>query len=124
MQDDSSFLQRRALPAGRQYRAIAVVAAVVIVVALLWSVLGRRSSAAAGATAAAPAAGQVKLSSEQLATLGSAIVTATPFHDAVVADGQIAVNADTTTQVFSPYSGRVLKVLAGIGEKFAVVSRW
>jgi cobalt-zinc-cadmium efflux system membrane fusion protein len=59
----------------------------------------------------------VKLSSEQLATLGTAIVSAAPFHDAVVADGQIAVNADTTTQVFSPYSGRVVKVLAGVGDK-------
>ena len=116
MQDDSSFLQRRALPAGRQFRAIAIVAAVAIVVALLWSVLGRRSSAATGAPPAVPA-GQVKLSPEQLATLGTAIVTATPFHDAVVADGQIAVNADTTTQVFSPYTGRVVKVLAGVGDK-------
>ena len=117
MQDDPSFLQRRALPAGRQFRAIAIIAATAILVALLWSVLGRRSSAAPAASAAAAAAGQVKLSSEQLATLGTVIVKATPFHDAVVADGQIAVNADTTTQVFSPYSGRVVKVLAGIGDK-------
>lgn len=116
MHDDSSFLQRRALPAGRQVRVIVIVAAIAIVVALLWSVLGRRSSAATGAAPAAPA-GQVKLSAEQLATLDTAIVTATPFHDAVVADGQIAVNADTTTQVFSPYSGRVVKVLAGVGDK-------
>jgi cobalt-zinc-cadmium efflux system membrane fusion protein len=35
----------------------------------------------------------------------------------VVADGQIAVNADTTTQIFSPYSGRVVHVLAGIGDR-------
>ncbi len=27
------------------------------------------------------------------------------------------VNADTATQVFSPYSGRVIKVLAGVGDK-------
>ncbi|MGC1457966.1 MAG: efflux RND transporter periplasmic adaptor subunit [Steroidobacteraceae bacterium] len=117
MHDDSSFLQRRALPAGRQWRAIAVVAAIAIIVALLWSILGRRSSAATGAAPAAPAAGQVRLSAEQLATLGTAIVTATRFHDAVVADGQIAVNADTTTQIFSPYTGRVVKVLAGVGDK-------
>ncbi len=116
MHDDSSMLQRRALPAGRQVRAIAIVAAIAIIVAMLWSVLGRRSSAATGAPPAIPA-GQVKLSAEQLATLGTAIVTAMPFHDAVAADGQIAVNADTTTQVFSAYSGRVVKVLAGVGDK-------
>jgi cobalt-zinc-cadmium efflux system membrane fusion protein len=117
MQDDSSFLQRRALPAGRQWRAIAIVAVVAMVLVMLWMGLGRSSSAAAGATGAASPAGQVKLSSEQLATLGIAIIKATPFHDAVLADGQVAVNADTTTQVFSPYSGRVVKVLAGIGDK-------
>lgn len=116
MQDDSSFLQRRALPAGRQFRAIAIIAAIAILVALLWSVLGRSSNAATASRAAA-AAGPVKLSSEQLATLGTAIIKAMPFHDAVVADGQIGVNADTTTQVFSPYSGRVVKVLAGVGDK-------
>jgi cobalt-zinc-cadmium efflux system membrane fusion protein len=117
MQDDPSFLQRRALPAGRQFRAIALVAAIAILVALLWSVLGRSSTAATGVASTGPAAGQVKLSSEQLATLGTAIVKATPFHDAVIADGEVAVNADTTTQVFSPYSGRVVKVLAGVGDK-------
>ena len=116
MQDPSSFLQRRALPVGRQVRLIAVVAVVATLLVVLWSVLAGRSRAAAS-TGTAAAADQVKLSAEQLATLDNAIVTAVPFHDAVVADGEIAVNADTTTQVFSPYSGRVIKVLAGVGAK-------
>jgi cobalt-zinc-cadmium efflux system membrane fusion protein len=33
-----------------------------------------------------------------------------------MADGRIALNSDTATQVFSPYSGRVIRVIAGIGE--------
>jgi membrane fusion protein, heavy metal efflux system len=117
MQDDSSLLQRRALPVGRQIRALVLVAVIAAVLVVLWMVLGGRSMAAAGSASSAPAAGQVRLTQEQLTTLGITTVNATAFHDAVVADGQIAVNADTTTQVFSPYSGRVIKVLAGVGDK-------
>jgi cobalt-zinc-cadmium efflux system membrane fusion protein len=38
------------------------------------------------------------------------------FRSEEIADGRIALNSDTTTQVFSPYSGRVTRVIAGIGE--------
>ena len=117
MPDDNSILQRRALPMGQQLRAIIIVTGIVVVVALLWSVLGRKAAHSAEASGSAPTAGQVRLSAEQLSTLGIATVKTEPFHDAVVADGQIAVNADTTTQVFSPYSGRVVRVLAGIGDR-------
>jgi cobalt-zinc-cadmium efflux system membrane fusion protein len=33
-----------------------------------------------------------------------------------ITDGQITLNGDTATQVFSPYSGRVLRVMAAPGE--------
>jgi cobalt-zinc-cadmium efflux system membrane fusion protein len=117
MQDDSSSLQRRALPVGRQVRAIIIVALIAAVLLLLWMLVGRKSPSSANASGSAPAAGQVRLSAEQLATLGTATVKTATFHDAVIADGQIAVDADTTTQVFSPYSGRVVRVMAGIGDK-------
>lgn len=116
MQDDPSALQSRALPVGRQVRALIVVAVIAALLVVAWMALGRKSAASTG-DAAPTVPGQVKLSSEQLATLGIETVQATAFHDAVVADGQIAVNGDTTTQVFSPYSGRVIKVLAGIGDR-------
>jgi cobalt-zinc-cadmium efflux system membrane fusion protein len=117
MQDDSSSLQRRALPVGRQLRVLIIVAVIAALLLLLWMLVGRKSAGAAGASGPAPAAGQVKLSREQLATLGTATVKVATFHDAVIADGQIAVDADTTTQVFSPYSGRVVRVMAGIGDR-------
>jgi cobalt-zinc-cadmium efflux system membrane fusion protein len=116
MQDDNSILQRRALPMGRQLRAVIIVTGIVVVVALLWILLGRKSALSAESARSAPA-GEVRLTAEQLSTLGIATVKTAQFHDAVVADGQIAVNADTTTQVFSAYSGRVLRVLAGIGDR-------
>ncbi len=117
MQNDPSFLQRRALPVGRQVRVLIIVVLLAGVLVLAWTFLGRKSAASAGATGPAPPAGQVKLTPDQLASLGIITVRPTAFHDAVVADGQIAVNDNATTQVFSPYSGRVLRVLAGVGDK-------
>jgi len=38
------------------------------------------------------------------------------FQSEVVTDGKIAINADKTTPVFSPYSGRVTKVMANLGD--------
>ncbi|HEY6455789.1 MAG TPA: efflux RND transporter periplasmic adaptor subunit [Steroidobacteraceae bacterium] len=117
MQDDNSILQRRALPIGRQLRAVIIMTGIVVVIAVLWMALGRKPAHSADASGFAPTAGQVRLTSEQLSTLGIATVKTARFHDAVIADGQIAVNADTTTQVFSPYSGHVVRVLAGIGDR-------
>jgi cobalt-zinc-cadmium efflux system membrane fusion protein len=117
MQDDSSPLQRRALPVGRQVRALIIVAFLAAMLLLGWTFLGRKSAASAGAANPSQRAGQVKLNPDQLATLGITTVRVTAFHDAVIADGQLAVNDDATTQVFSPYSGRVLRVLAGVGDK-------
>jgi cobalt-zinc-cadmium efflux system membrane fusion protein len=117
MQDDNPILRRRALPVRRQLRAVISVAVIVVVLAGLWIMLGRKAAHSAEARAPGPTAGQVKLTSQQLSTLEIATVKIAEFHDAVVADGQIAVNADTTTQVFSPYSGRVVRVLAGIGDR-------
>jgi cobalt-zinc-cadmium efflux system membrane fusion protein len=117
MPDDPSSLQRRALPVGRQVRVLFIIAVIAAVLLLLWLLVGRKSAGAAQASGPAPAAGQVQLSREQLATLATATVQIATFHDGVIADGQIAVDADTTTKVFSPYSGRVVRVMAGIGDK-------
>jgi membrane fusion protein, heavy metal efflux system len=117
MQDDPSSLQRRALPVGRQVRVLIIIAVIAAVLLSLWMLADRKSAGAADASGPASAAGQVKLSREQLATLATAAVQMTTFHDGVIADGQIAVDADFATQVFSPYSGRVVRVMAGIGDK-------
>jgi cobalt-zinc-cadmium efflux system membrane fusion protein len=53
----------------------------------------------------------------QLAGLTLAAVTTAPFRTEISADGKLTVNADATTAVYSPYSGRVVKLLAGIGEQ-------
>jgi cobalt-zinc-cadmium efflux system membrane fusion protein len=62
------------------------------------------------------ASNELRLSATQLATLEIDPVTIRAFRTEDVTDGRIALNGDTTTQVFSPYSGRVVRVVAGPGE--------
>lgn len=42
-------------------------------------------------------------------------IVAQPFHTEEITDGKIAYNADTVTPVYSPYSGRVTRVMAALG---------
>jgi cobalt-zinc-cadmium efflux system membrane fusion protein len=58
----------------------------------------------------------LRLSAAQLATLEIEPVVTRSFRTEEVTDGRIALNGDTTTQVFSPYSGRVVRVMASPGE--------
>lgn len=66
-------------------------------------------------TGAAPP-GTFRPSPEQLAALKVVSVTRARFRAEHVTDGKIAINADRTTPVFSPYSGRVTQVLAKPGD--------
>jgi membrane fusion protein, heavy metal efflux system len=70
-------------------------------------------------TEAAPppaADNSLRLTQAQLSSLTVDPVSTLSFRSEQVADGRIALNSDTATQVFSPYSGRVIRVIAGIGE--------
>jgi len=108
-------LLRRALSPRKQLRIVLIVllaAAGAIVIG--WAL---RAHAGEPAPANDPAAtNEVRLSSAQLATLEINIVATRSFRTEEVTDGQIALNGDTTTQVFSPYSGRVVRVMASPGE--------
>jgi cobalt-zinc-cadmium efflux system membrane fusion protein len=108
-------LLRRALPPGKQLRVVAVaVLAAAGAFVIGW---GLRARAGEPVPANEPAAtNEVRLSSAQLATLEINTVSNRSFRTEEVTDGQIALNGDTTTQVFSPYSGRVMRVMASPGE--------
>jgi cobalt-zinc-cadmium efflux system membrane fusion protein len=109
-------LQRRALPPGRQIRVVLVIVlATAGALAVGWGALRARASEPNPAHEAA-ASNEVRLTSTQLATLEINTVATRAFRTEEVTDGQIALNGDTTTQVFSPYSGRVVRVLASPGE--------
>lgn len=64
----------------------------------------------------APAPVTFKPTKEQLASLKIVTVAAASFRDEHTTDGKIALNADRSTPVFSPYSGRVTKIQAKIGD--------
>jgi len=108
-------LLRRALPPGKQIRIVLIVVlAATAALVIGWALRARASEPAPQSVPTA--ANEVRLSSGQLATLEINIVGTRTFRTEEVTDGQIALNGDTTTQVFSPYSGRVVRVLASPGE--------
>lgn len=77
-------------------------------------------SAAPAPTSAVPSAAlaeDVRLSTAQLATLTFERVRTIPFRTERSAEGAIALDADTSTAVFPPLSGRVARVLVGLGER-------
>jgi len=91
---------------------------VVIVVALCWLWAKQRAGDnARGAEQGARAeAGVFRPTRGQLASLKISPVTSMTFRSQDTADGRIAINGDKTTPVFSPYSGRVTKVIASPGD--------
>ena len=103
----------------RQWRWIA---GLVLVAAVLaggyW--FAHRHDGAPEAAAAADAGGKTfRPSAEQLKTLRIEPVALRAFQGEERTDGKIAVNGDRATPVYSPYSGRVTQVLAGIGDVVA-----
>jgi len=60
--------------------------------------------------------GAFRPSETQWASMKLAAVRQVAFRDERATDGKIALNEDTTTPVFSPYSGRVSRLIAKPGE--------
>jgi cobalt-zinc-cadmium efflux system membrane fusion protein len=106
----------RGLPRRTQLMILAAVAATALVV--LVAVPALRSHFASREEAVAPPAapGTFRPTEAQWASLKIAQVQRLVFRTERVTDGKIANNDDTTTPVFSPYSGRVTKLFAKAGD--------
>ena len=94
--------------------------AIVIIAALGLGNAGTRifsESSGAAAEPAAPPPGTFRPTAAQLAQLKFAPVVKMRFRTEQLTDGKIALNSDKTTPVFSPYSGRVTRVIAKLGDK-------
>jgi membrane fusion protein, heavy metal efflux system len=107
----------RALPRRSQVSIVVALVAVVSGAVGLASVgdhLFGHVSEPAAQPAGAP--GTFRPTPAQLASLKVAPVEMVTFRTEQVTDGKIAVNGDHTTPVFSPYSGRVTRIIANLGD--------
>ena len=66
---------------------------------------------------AAPPPGTFRATNEEWAGLGLATAQAMAFSPADQTDGRIAANDNRTTLVYSPFTGRVTRVIAKIGDR-------
>jgi len=112
-----SFQTLRALPRRTQLLIVFVAALVVIAVFRLGS-MGAQLFAKSAESSSRPAspAGAFRPTPEQMASLTIATVSTMKFRTERITDGKIAINAEKTTPVFSPYSGRVAKIIANQGD--------
>ena len=109
-------IDRRAWPRDKQTRMAGLM--VIIVVAVLAAVwLGDRLFTHEAPVAAAPSPpGTFRATPQQLKSLTVESVAVYAFTSEELTEGKIAVNGDLATPLFSPYSGRVTRVIAGLGD--------
>jgi cobalt-zinc-cadmium efflux system membrane fusion protein len=107
---------KRTLSRGRQVTIIAVVTVGAVVLLFGVPALTQLMAPKPPPPAAPPPPGTFRPTADQMATLKIVAVQAIGFHPGVETEGKIATDDDHTTQVFSPYSGRVTRVLASAGD--------
>ena len=110
-------INRRAWPRARQLLAAGIGLALLVVLVLgVWlgdAVLGKRATPAA-APSLPP--GTFRASAGQMKTLTVESVGLHGFVSEELTEGKIAANGDRATPVFSPYSGRITRIIAGLGD--------
>src|SRR6476469_10128624 len=93
------------------------IVAVLAVISTAWLLnSGQGNAVARPERAAHDTDGAFRPSETQWASLKLAPVRQVSFRDERATDGKIAINEDTTTPVFSPYSGRVSRLIAKPGD--------
>jgi cobalt-zinc-cadmium efflux system membrane fusion protein len=115
-------LLRRHLSPLTQFLTIAILALFVCVAILAWPVTGKNVPDPAGRAQPAPAEearGTFKPTKEQWAGFKIEPVGLVSFRPEQVTEGNIAVDDNLTTPVFPHYSGRVIKVIAMLGDVVA-----
>jgi cobalt-zinc-cadmium efflux system membrane fusion protein len=109
-------IDRRAWSRGRQWRAAGIGSAAVIVIVALWLTGRFFGKPEAPVAQASPPPGTFRATSQQLKSLTVEPVGLHGFVSEELTEGKIAVDGDRATPVFSPYSGRVTRVIAGLGD--------
>jgi len=106
----------RGLPRNRQLAILAIAAVVMLGLFFLVPWLGQLFAPKPPPAAAAPPPGTFQATNEEWAALGLATVQTTAFSPEDETDGKIAVDDNKTTLVYSPYTGRVTRVIAKVGD--------
>jgi membrane fusion protein, heavy metal efflux system len=110
-------IDRRAWSRERQLRAAAIGSALVVLAVGLGWLGGRFFGRQEAPVVEAPSPpGTFRATAQQLKSLTVEPVRLHGFVSEELTEGKIAVNGDRTTPVFSPYSGRVTRVIAGLGD--------
>jgi cobalt-zinc-cadmium efflux system membrane fusion protein len=88
-------------------------------IAIRFTVLGGclMASGEAAAQSALKTSDSVRVTAEQMRQLSITRVQSYPFRVQKFAIGQIAYNEDTSTAVLAPFSGRVVRLIAKIGDR-------
>jgi cobalt-zinc-cadmium efflux system membrane fusion protein len=111
-------MQRLTAALSRVQRPLAIVAgSILLVVALLQIPWSHTPSPATAASPTAKNADSVRVAAEQMHQLDLVKVELCSFRQQKTAVGQIAFNEDASTTVLTPFSGRVTRLLARIGDE-------
>lgn len=93
-----------------------VVFCIILLLCIIGFVWHRHADKPEVSTDKPAAPGTFRPTNAQMDSLGIAQVQQINFRGEEITDGAIAYNDDTTTQVFSPYSGQVTRVIAQLGD--------
>ena len=109
-------INRRAWSPRRQWRAVGI--AIVVLISVFASVRLGGKLFGPQESAAGPASppGTFRPSAQQLKTFTVEPVRTHAFVSEELTDGKIGINGDHATPVISPFSGRVTRVIAGLGD--------
>jgi cobalt-zinc-cadmium efflux system membrane fusion protein len=110
-------IDQRAWSRSRQYRTAVILSLLVIAgIAVIW-LSGRFGRTHEAPAQAASPAGTFRATPQQLKSMTIEPVGVHGFVSEELTEGKIAVNGDRATPVFTPYSGRVSRVIAGLGDR-------
>ena len=109
-------IDRRAWSSARQLRAAGIGAAAVVIIILAVWLGGKLFGAHEVPAAASSPPGTFRASPQQLKSFTVESVRTHAFVSEELTEGKIGVNGDRATPVISPYSGRVTRVIAGLGD--------
>ena len=109
-------IDRRAWPAARQWRTAGIAAVVALIIILAVWLGGKVFGPHEPPAAAASPPGTFRATPQQLKTFTVETVQMHAFVSEELTEGKIGVNGDRATPVISPYSGRVTRVIAGLGD--------